>query len=108
MNLSEYQEAAESAANYADRGGPLGFTYALLRLTAEAAEVVQIISKALSHKHGKLEPEVLAELKKELGDVLCCVAEIGSQLNFDLSEVAQINLESLKERGTLQGSGDDR
>ena len=115
MDLDEYQEAAEITAIYPHRGQAMGLVYTGLKLSGEAAEVGQLIGKAIRDtdflETGKLAPEVQQKMAKELGDVLWYVSEIASQISYHLSEVAQINLEKLqgrKERGTLQGSGDDR
>ena len=115
MELDKYQEDAATTAIYPDRGHAWGISYVSMQLAAEVGEVVQIIAKLVRDTDfrltGTIKPEVLIKLKKELGDVKWCVGEIASQLNFKLSDIAQINLEKLqgrKERGTLQGSGDDR
>jgi NTP pyrophosphatase (non-canonical NTP hydrolase) len=50
-------------------------------------------------------------MAKELGDVLWYVAQLASELELDLDEIAQTNLEKLlsrQRRGVLSGSGDDR
>ena len=50
-------------------------------------------------------------MAKELGDVLWYVAQLASELDLDLDEIAQANLEKLlsrQRRGVLSGSGDDR
>lgn len=115
MDLDEYQEDAATTAIYPRKGEAMGLVYTGLKLSGEAAEVGQLIGKAIRDtdflQTGKLEPEVRQKIAEELGDVVWYVSEIASQINYYLSEVAQINLEKLqgrKERGTLQGSGDDR
>ena len=115
MNIDKYQDDAASTAIYPHKGEPMGLVYTGLKLSGEAAEVGQLIGKAIRDtdflETGKLAPEVQQKMAKELGDVLWYVSEIASQINCYLSEVAQLNLEKLqgrKERGTLQGSGDDR
>ncbi len=50
-------------------------------------------------------------MSKELGDVLWYVAQLASELDLDLDEIARENLEKLlsrQQRGVLSGSGDDR
>ncbi len=52
-----------------------------------------------------------AAMAKELGDVLWYVAQLASELDLDLDEIAEANLEKLlsrQRRGVLSGSGDDR
>jgi NTP pyrophosphatase (non-canonical NTP hydrolase) len=56
-------------------------------------------------------PEDLRALALELGDVLWYVSVLAGELGFDLQEVAKMNLQKLRdrrERGVLQGSGDNR
>ena len=48
---------------------------------------------------------------KELGDVLWYLTRSANELGYSLVDVAEINLIKLtsrKERGVLQGSGDER
>ena len=115
MDLDKYQDDTATTAIYPHKGEAMGLAYTGLKLSGEAAEVGQLIGKAIRDtdfaETGKLKPEVRQKIAAELGDVLWYAAEIASQINYYLSEVAQLNLEKLqgrKERGTLQGSGDER
>jgi NTP pyrophosphatase (non-canonical NTP hydrolase) len=50
-------------------------------------------------------------VKKELGDTLWFVTAIAEDFGFSLEDIAQGNLDKLydrKDRGVLQGSGDNR
>lgn len=50
-------------------------------------------------------------VKKELGDCLWAIAGIAREMGFDLEEVGAANLAKLasrKQRGVIDGSGDDR
>ena len=50
-------------------------------------------------------------MSKELGDVLWYVAQLASELDLSLDDIAKQNLEKLfsrQARGVLSGSGDDR
>lgn len=77
-----------------------------LGLTGEAGEVANIIKKLIR------DDEISEEaLKKELGDVLAYLTLLAVYFEFDLKDIAASNitkLEQRRERGTLQGSGDDR
>ncbi len=56
-------------------------------------------------------PERRAAMAKELGDVLWYLAQLATELDLDLDEVARANLDKLlsrQQRGVLSGSGDDR
>ena len=65
-----------------------------LGLAGEAGEVVDYLKKVVGHGH-KLDKD---KLVKELGDVLWYVAEICSEINADMSDVAQQNIDKLKAR----------
>ena len=50
-------------------------------------------------------------VKKELGDILWCVAAVSQDFEFTLGDVAHTNINKLssrKERNVIQGSGDNR
>ena len=104
-----YQDAAESTAIYPDKGDNL--YYPALGLAGEAGEVCEKIKKIMRDQKGFITQENEDELVKELGDVLWYVANIASEINRNLSEIAEVNLQKLedrKNRGKLQGSGDNR
>ncbi len=67
--------------------------------------------KAIRDDAGAITGERRAALGKELGDVLWYLAQLASELELDLDEIARTNLEKLlsrQRRGVLSGSGDDR
>ncbi len=67
--------------------------------------------KAIRDDAGAITDERRAALGKELGDVLWYLAQLASELELDLDEIARTNLEKLlsrQRRGVLSGSGDDR
>jgi NTP pyrophosphatase (non-canonical NTP hydrolase) len=50
-------------------------------------------------------------MAKELGDVLWYVAQLATELELELEQIARQNLEKLlsrQRRGVLSGSGDER
>jgi NTP pyrophosphatase (non-canonical NTP hydrolase) len=107
MTLNEYQKAAKLTAIYPNNGFE-GYTYCALKLNGEAGEVAELVGKTMRGDYGMLPAE---KLKKELGDVLWYVANLAHDLGFNLSDVAQANLNKLRsraERGVLKGSGSDR
>ena len=62
-------------------------------------------------KNGLFDEESKNAIKKELGDVLWYISNLSTELNFNLNDVAIMNLEKLKlraARGKISGSGDDR
>ena len=86
--------------------------YLALGLTSEAGEVAGKVKKLI--RDG--EDVEGFELKKiaiasEIGDVLWYCAMMAKEVGVPLNTIMQENLRKLhdrKERGTLQGSGDDR
>lgn len=103
LSFVEYQVGARSTAIYPDKHA---IVYPALGLAGEAGEVAEKIKKWL--RDGTFDRDLLA---KELGDVLWYIANLASDLGFSLEEIAELNLVKLRsrsERGTLQGSGDNR
>ena len=77
-----------------------------LGLVGEAGEVAEKIKKYF--RDGSVDPAVIV---KELGDVLFYVAALSAYFDSDLQQVLDKNVEKLnsrKNRGKLQGNGDDR
>ena len=109
MDFDEYQKESKKTAIYPKIRA--SFIYPTLGLADEAGEVVGKIKKVMRDDAGVVSEEKLSDIKKELGDVLWYLSQIASELNLNLSDVAKANLEKLlsrKERGVLQGSGDNR
>jgi len=105
MNLNEYQIAARVTALYKN---PL---YPYLGLAGETGEVCEKMKKIVRDKSGEISKEDVIALKKELGDVLWYLSNIGSDLGISLDDIAQTNIDKIKdrrERGQLHGSGDNR
>lgn len=103
LTLNQYQQDAMSVRlESADR------MYALLGLAGEVGEIYSLEAKSVrdGYKDGHS-----ANMKKELGDVLWFVAAIASDNGYTLEDIARGNIEKLfsrRDRGTLQGSGDER
>ena len=68
--------------------------YLGLGLTGEAGEAVDNLKKALYHGHDL----DLDNLKKEMGDCLWYLANLAEALDFDLGEVAVLNIDKLEKR----------
>ncbi|MAA76978.1 MAG: nucleotide pyrophosphohydrolase [Rhodobiaceae bacterium] len=115
LDINEYQQMARKTAIYPDAGNPnskgANITYPTLGLSGEAGEVAEKVKKVIRDKGGQFDDDTRAAICKELGDVLWYVAQIASELNLDLSNVAQGNLDKLADRakrGKIKGNGDDR
>lgn len=103
MKLNDYQTKAMSF-----RKDTANAQYALFNLTGEVGELNSLIAKAI---RDEVKPDFKEQAKKELGDILWCLAAVADDLGFKLDDVAVTNINKLngrKERGTLDGSGDNR
>ena len=109
MRFSEYQSRSRETAVYPDAGNNI--VYPALGLCGEAGETAEKVKKAIRDDAGTLTEERREAIAAELGDVLWYVAQLATEADLDLDEVAAANLEKLlsrRERGVLQGSGDER
>ncbi len=109
MDFNDYQKRSRRTAIYPGKGK--NFVYPVLGLVGESGEVAEKIKKALRDKKGILDEKRKQEIKKELGDVLWYLAQIATELDLSLDEIASVNikkLESRTERNKLRGSGDNR
>lgn len=113
MNFSEYQKESRATAQYDNMGDE--FVYPTLGLVGEVGEVAEKIKKLMRNHNvnrpSEMTEEQKGELKKELGDVLWYLAQISTECGFDLEEVAQSNINKLRdrmERGVLKSQGDNR
>lgn len=119
MTLNEYQKLAMATAIYQHR------EYPFLALAEEQGEVMGKLAKyvrkqqtslpfalgAAYAKVGEAGEQLHDDLVAELGDVLWQVQACANELGVSLEELARANLYKLtgrKERGTLEGSGDER
>jgi NTP pyrophosphatase (non-canonical NTP hydrolase) len=108
MELSEYQRLSRRTAQYPREAW---LAYPALGLSGEAGEVAEHAKKAIRDDAGAITDERRAAMSKELGDVLWYVAQLASELELELDEIAQANLDKLlsrQQRGVLSGSGDER
>lgn len=85
--------------------------YPTLGLVNEAGELAGKVKKIFRDKNGQINQADREALKQELGDVLWYLAQITTELDLTLAEVAEANLEKLfsrLERGKIGGDGDVR
>jgi NTP pyrophosphatase (non-canonical NTP hydrolase) len=111
LTMNGYQYLAQRTAVYPGKGSSIGLAYAALGLNGEAGEVAEKVKKLLRDADGVLDDVRRAAIKKEIGDVLWYAAAVAAEIGVQLDEVARANVEKLAgraERGTLQGSGDNR
>ena len=111
-----YQEAC--ASDFAFYPGWL--IYPTIGLCGESGELAEKVKRLIrddempldeSFNTTEIDAETRHDIARELGDVLFYVAMIADDIDYTLSEIAQINIEKLtdrKARGHLRGSGDNR
>lgn len=117
MNADEYQKKAHTFASYGDK------MYPYLGLAEEAGEVCGKAAKFIRHTKGlsphcdleyalaKEKGEYRDDVRKELGDALWMIAEIATLNGLTLEDIMRSNIAKLadrKNRGVIDGSGDDR
>ena len=121
MNASEFQVKAHDVASYGEN--PM---YPALGLSEEAGEVCGKIAKFIRHNNGMtpqdaeksssplMRDEVAkfrTALMSELSDVMWMVAEIATLNGLNLDEIMEYNIVKLtdrRERGVIDGNGDNR
>ncbi len=109
-DFAEYQYRAHVTSLNADVNGNR-LVYPVLGLANEAGEVAGKVKKLFRDKGGILDDADRQALTAELGDVLWYLAEICTQCDISLADVAGENLIKLfdrVQRGAIQGSGDNR
>ena len=92
MNFNAYQKLASRTMNTALHANELEL-HALHGLSGEVGEIHSIYQKA--YQGHAVDNE---HLKKEIGDLLWFVAELCTVSGFDMSEIAQLNIDKLKAR----------
>jgi NTP pyrophosphatase (non-canonical NTP hydrolase) len=109
MNFNDYQTKSRKTAKYPAIGHPV--IYPTLGLVNEAGEVAGKIKKVFRDKDGEINEETRSALKAELGDVLWYLAQVATELDLTLDEIAEYNIAKLLdrlERGKIRGDGDNR
>ena len=110
MTFEEYQKKALTTA-VINPDPLMDKTIWAMGVAGEAGEVVEKWKKIVAYKEGKVSKEDLAELKKELGDVVWYIAVLAHSLGLSLEEIMKLNVSKLadrKQRGVIKGKGDNR
>lgn len=108
MKLNEYQKAAMATAI---RPNDNSISYLALAICGEAGELADKVKKVIRDKQGQFYIPDLTAIAMELGDILWYAANLAKVLGYDLSDIAQLNIEKINgrvERGTIHGEGDNR
>jgi len=109
MNFNDYQQKSRATAQYPAIGHPV--IYPALGLVNEAGEVAGKIKKIFRDKQGVIGEAEREALKAELGDVLWYIAQVATELDLPLDEIAEANITKLldrQSRGKIQCDGDNR
>jgi NTP pyrophosphatase (non-canonical NTP hydrolase) len=109
FDLASYQTQSRKTWQLVHVDHPI--VYPTLGLANEAGELAGKVKKIFRDKGGVISEADRAALKGELGDVLWYLAQICTELDLTLEEVAAANLEKLfsrLERGQIRGEGDTR
>ena len=93
MNFNDYQTKSRKTAKYPVIGHPV--IYPTLGLVNEAGEVAGKIKKVFRDKDGQINEETREALKAELGDVLWYIAQVATELDLSLDDIAEANIAKL-------------
>lgn len=106
MTPADYQRFTNSVAIYPQE---IALEYLCLQLASEAGEVAGKLAKA--HRDDHDFETMASNIMPELGDVLWYVSQICNEFGWSIEEVMEKNRDKLlsrRQRGVLQGSGDNR
>lgn len=122
MELNEYQRRAMTTCMASSEN----FSYMFINLVGEVGEIASKVAKGIRKEMFaidqndlksspalpvSLEANEMAEIRKEIGDVLWQLSGLASVLGLSLEDVAVENLDKLasrKQRNLIDGSGDNR
>lgn len=110
LTLNDYQEAAHGTSKNTRIDGNC-WLYPAVGMANEAGELLGKMKKVFRDNDGVLGNTRRTEIAAELGDILWYVAELATQLEIDLADIAAYNLTKLADRadrGVIGGSGDER
>jgi NTP pyrophosphatase (non-canonical NTP hydrolase) len=108
MQFDEYQVWTRTTAAY-PKEGDLAEHYLMCGLTSEVGEVASLVKRKI--RDNTPQDVYLADMKKEIGDVLWYVARLADEFGFSLNDIAEINRDKLMKRvaaNTIHGKGDNR
>ena len=108
-SLNEYQAESRQTWSLIHTDHPI--VYPTLGLVNEAGELAGKVKKIFRDKEGVISDEEREALKYELGDVLWYLAQIATEIDVSLEDVAVANLTKLasrQDRGVIRGEGDHR
>lgn len=110
MTFNEYQQTALTTAVH-HANPEMDKSIFAMGIAGEAGEVLEKWKKIVAYRDGKISDDALAELSKELGDVLWYIAVFAHELGIELDDIVAQNvakLASRQERNVIKGQGDNR
>ncbi len=93
MDFEIYQKEMKRTANNLELSKD-NLSLGAMGISGESGEVTDYLKKVIFHKH-ELSKEKLAE---ELGDVLWYITYLASVIDYDLKDIAEMNINKLKSR----------
>lgn len=110
LSFNNYQKQSGKTAIYKEL--PIDFIlYLMTGLTGEVGEIAEKIKKMYRDKQGMMDEGLKELLKKEIGDVLWYLTQLGSEMGISLESAAKSNLDKIlsrKKRKRIRGDGDVR
>jgi NTP pyrophosphatase (non-canonical NTP hydrolase) len=109
MQMNDYQQAALATARSKDADNEL--FHLLLGLVGESGELAEKFKKLVRDHNSQISELDMADITKELGDILWYIAVLADFLGISLDDIASKNIKKLqdrKARGKISGVGDNR
>lgn len=114
MELNDYQNKAMSTC----MASSANFSYMMMNLVGEVGEFASKVAKSIRKERSQINNSDLfinkedeVELQKEAGDILWQISGLCNVLGWSLDEIAEQNINKLasrKDRGVIDGNGDNR
>jgi NTP pyrophosphatase (non-canonical NTP hydrolase) len=111
MTFDEYQKQALTTSHNSGVDPLLQTTIWAMGVAGESGEVIEKWKKIVAYQNGQMSEQDLAELGKELGDVVWYIAVLAHNLGLSFDDIMQRNLDKLadrKKRNVIAGQGDNR
>jgi NTP pyrophosphatase (non-canonical NTP hydrolase) len=107
-DFTNYQTASAQFAIYPKEHE---LAYLTMGLCSEAGEVADKVKKAIRDKGGVIDDTIADAISSELGDVLWYITQLATSFGYELSDIAEGNINKLTSRmnrDQIKGSGDNR
>lgn len=109
--MSDFTNYQASSAQFAIYPKEHELTYLTMGLCSEAGEVADKVKKAIRDKGGVIDDTIADAISSELGDVLWYITQLATSFGYELSDIAEGNINKLTSRmnrDQIKGSGDNR